>query len=79
MGVKMSQPSRVLVADTCNPGYSGGKDQVPANSSRDHISKKPITIKGWWSASKFRPRVQTPVSQKKLFVRKACDNIFRWL
>jgi hypothetical protein len=39
-----------------NPSYSGGRDQkdhgskaaLPANSSEDPISKKPITKKGWW-------------------------------
>jgi hypothetical protein len=43
--------SWLLVAHTCNPTYSGGRDQKdqgsqPANSSRDPISKKPITKKG---------------------------------
>jgi hypothetical protein len=40
------------VAHTCNPSYSGGRDQEAdwfevslANSSRDPISKKPITKK----------------------------------
>jgi hypothetical protein len=42
------------VAHTCNPRYSGGRDQENrgskpawANSSEDPISKKPITKKGW--------------------------------
>jgi hypothetical protein len=41
------------VAHACNPSYSGGRDQedrsskpAQANSSRDPISKKPITKKG---------------------------------
>jgi hypothetical protein len=40
--------SRELLAHTCNPGYSGGKDQEDcgskpawANSSQDPISKNP--------------------------------------
>jgi hypothetical protein len=40
------------VTHTCNPSYSGGRDQedqgsksTQANSSRDPISKKPITKK----------------------------------
>jgi hypothetical protein len=44
---------RVLVAHVCNPSYSGGRDQealgskpVWANSSRDPVSKIPITKKG---------------------------------
>jgi hypothetical protein len=54
--------SHMLVAQTCNPSYSGGTDQedcgskpVPANSSQDPISKKPITKKGWWSDAGCRP------------------------
>jgi hypothetical protein len=42
------------VAHTCNPSYSGGKDQEDrgskpawANGLRDPISKKRITKKGW--------------------------------
>jgi hypothetical protein len=40
------QPPWALVAQTCNPGYSGGRDQedcgsnpAQANSSKDPISK----------------------------------------
>jgi hypothetical protein len=43
----------VMVAHTCNPSYSGGRDQEDhglkpdwANSPRDPIFKKPITKKG---------------------------------
>jgi hypothetical protein len=36
-----------------------------ANSSRDPISKIPITKKGWWSGSRWRPWVQTSVLKKK--------------
>jgi hypothetical protein len=46
------------VSYICNPSYSGGRDQEDhsskpawANSSRDPISIKPITKKGWWSGS----------------------------
>jgi hypothetical protein len=53
--------SQALVAHTFNPSYSGGRDQedlgsrpVQANSSRDPISNKPITKKGWWSGSRYR-------------------------
>jgi hypothetical protein len=45
--------SRVPVAHTCNPSYSGDRDQEDyglkpawANSSRDPILKKPIKKKG---------------------------------
>jgi hypothetical protein len=46
--LKEEKPSQVLVAHTCNPGYSGGRDQedhglkpVWANSLRKPISKHP--------------------------------------
>jgi hypothetical protein len=49
---------RVPVAHTCNPSYSGGRDQedhilkpARANSSRDPISKLLIT-KCWWNGSR---------------------------
>jgi hypothetical protein len=55
---KKQNKTQVWVAHACNPSYSGGRDQgdhrlKPAlvNSSRDPISKKPITKKGWWSGS----------------------------
>jgi hypothetical protein len=41
--------SQVLVPPACNPSYSGGRDQenccskAARNSSKDSISKKPIT------------------------------------
>jgi hypothetical protein len=61
------------VAHACNPSYSGGRDEenhssksAQANSSRDLISKKPITKKGWQSGLRFRPWVQTPVLKKKM-------------
>jgi hypothetical protein len=47
------------VAHTCNPNYSGDRDQedlglkpAPANSSPDPILKGNITKKGWWSDSR---------------------------
>jgi hypothetical protein len=51
------------VAHTCNPGYSGGRDQKdfsskPAwanNSVRPYLEKKPFTESGWWSGSRCRP------------------------
>jgi hypothetical protein len=48
----------MLVASACNPSFSGGRDQEHhvqsqpwANSSLDHISKKPNTKKGWQNGS----------------------------
>jgi hypothetical protein len=61
--------SWVMVAHICNPRYLGSEDssskRVPGNSSRDPISKKPLTKKGWWSGSRCRPWVQTPVPKEK--------------
>jgi hypothetical protein len=61
-GIRLRTGSGALVAHTYNPSYLGGRvqeDQVSkpaqANSSRDPISKNPITKKGWWSGSKYRP------------------------
>jgi hypothetical protein len=71
-GIRLNKTAscQALVAHTCNPSYSGGRDEEDhgskpawANSSRDHILKKPITKKGWWSGSWCRPWVQTPVPQ----------------
>jgi hypothetical protein len=66
------QSSWVQVAHSCNPSYSGGRDQQDhgwkpawANSSWDLISKRPFTKKGWWSGARCRPWVQTSVLQKK--------------
>jgi hypothetical protein len=60
------------VAHTCSPSYSGGREQenhslkpVQANSLRDPILKIPNTEKGWWSGSRCRPWVQTPVPKDK--------------
>jgi hypothetical protein len=51
--------SQMLVAQACNPSYSGNRDQedlgsnsARANSSPDPILKKPITKKGWLSGSR---------------------------
>jgi hypothetical protein len=61
------------VAHTCNPSYSGGRDQEDcglkptwANSSRDPISKKTLHKKlDWWSDSRCRPWVQAPPKKEK--------------
>jgi hypothetical protein len=51
--------SQAPVAHTCNPNYSGGKDQEDrgskpeqANSSQEPLWKKPIIKKGLWSGSR---------------------------
>jgi hypothetical protein len=54
-----------------NLSCSEGRDQedrglktAQANNSQDPNSKKPTTKKGWWSGSRCRPLVQTPVWQE---------------
>jgi hypothetical protein len=61
-------PSWALVAHTCHPSYSGGRDQedrgsktTHGNSLRDPILKTPITRKGWWSGSRCGSCVQAPI------------------
>jgi hypothetical protein len=56
--------------DACNSSYSGGRDQENccskpawADSSQDPISNKPITRKGLWSGSRFKPRYCTRQQQ----------------
>jgi hypothetical protein len=62
----------VLVAHTCNPCHSGGRDQedhglksAQANILGDVILKNPITKKGWWSSSRCRSWVQAPAPHQK--------------
>jgi hypothetical protein len=64
----------VLVAHTCNPSYSGGRNQedhglksVWTNSLWDSTWKIThyFSEKGWWSCSRSTPWVQGPVQQKK--------------
>jgi hypothetical protein len=67
-----------LVVHACNSSYSWGRDWFRANSGnslRDPISKKPITKKGWWSGSTYRPWVQVPVLKKKF--SKECRTIYK--
>jgi hypothetical protein len=59
---KKKTKRQVPVAHACNSSYSRGKDQEDqvskpawANSSRDPIWKIPVTKKGWWSGSRYRP------------------------
>jgi hypothetical protein len=56
--VKTIELSQVLVAHTCNPSYSEGKDQEDhglspawANSLREPIMKIPNTKKSWQSGA----------------------------
>jgi hypothetical protein len=62
-----------LVAHTCNPSYSGGRDQedlgqtepTRANSSQDPSSKTPNTEKVWRSGSWCRPEFKPQYHKKK--------------
>jgi hypothetical protein len=63
----------VPVAHTCNLSYSEAeirrinhwRKPTQANSSWEPISKKPFTKKCWWSDSRCRPWVQTPIPPKR--------------
>jgi hypothetical protein len=68
----------VLVAHTCNPSYSGGRDQedrsskpAQANSSRDPILKIPNTQKGgrggteWLKSQGEGPEFKSQYCKKK--------------
>jgi hypothetical protein len=57
---------------SCNPSYSGGRDQEDrrstvawTNNSPSPILQKPFTEQGRRSGSGFRPRAQAPVLKKK--------------
>jgi hypothetical protein len=43
----------VLVAHSCNPSYSGGRDQEDRGSRRPYL-KNTIHKKGWWSGSSVK-------------------------
>jgi hypothetical protein len=69
--LKTKQNSQAPVAHTCNPRYSGGRDQEDQGSKpaqqivNETLSwKKLITKKGWWSGSRCRTWVHTLVLQK---------------
>jgi hypothetical protein len=67
----------VPVAHTCNPSYSGGRDQEDhslksawANSLWDPILKKPSQKKGWWNGSQcigpeFKPQYRKRKGKNK--------------
>jgi hypothetical protein len=66
------------VAHSCNPSYSGGKDQedcgskpAQANSSQDPISKKPFTKKGlveWLKVKVLSSNPSTAKKKKRVFL-----------
>jgi hypothetical protein len=68
---RKSLGSRTSVAHACNLSYWGVRDQedcsskpARANSSARPYLEKPFTKIGWWSGSRCRPWVQTPVPPK---------------
>jgi hypothetical protein len=79
--LKKMKDSQALVAYTCNPSYSGGRDQEDhgskpawANCSRDPISKKHFTKKGGGVAqgegSEFESQYHTQKKEKKMKGRR---------
>jgi hypothetical protein len=55
------------VTHTCNPSYSGGRDQedgVRNQFARPYL-KKPITKKGWWGGSRCRSEFKPQYQKKK--------------
>jgi hypothetical protein len=74
---------QVLVAHTCNPHYSEGRDQedhclksVQTNSSQDPISKKPITKIGLVEWLKVKALSSNPSTEKKKERKKYTPCIF---
>jgi hypothetical protein len=72
MSIWNDNPGWVLVAHTCNPSYSGGRNQEhpgwsqPRQIVHETLSwKNPITKKGWWRGLRCRPWVQTLVLREK--------------
>jgi hypothetical protein len=61
--------NQALVAHTCNPSYSGGREQEnhgsQANSSQDPIYKIPITKKGLVECFKVQALSSSPSTAKK--------------
>jgi hypothetical protein len=64
--------SQAPIAHAYNPNYSGGSDQevrglkpAQANSSARPYLEKNLHRKGLVEGSRYRPRVQNPVPQKK--------------
>jgi hypothetical protein len=62
----------MLVAHTCNPSYSGGRDQedhsltqAQANSSRDPISKIPNTKRAGGVAQDVGPKFKPQYCKRK--------------
>jgi hypothetical protein len=69
---KNPKSNQALVAHTCNPSCSGGRDQddqgleaSPANSSRDSILKKLFTKKGLVKWLKVKALSSSPNTTKK--------------
>jgi hypothetical protein len=67
--------SQVLVAHTCNPSYSGGRDQEDygwkptwANSLRDPISKKTLHKKGLVEWLRVYPLSSSPSTAKIIII-----------
>jgi hypothetical protein len=77
---------QVLTAHTCNPNYSGGRDQEDggskpalANSSRDPILKNPSQKMAGGVAqdkgSEFKPQYHTHTQKKKKKKKKGVESV----
>jgi hypothetical protein len=67
------------MAHTCNPSYSGGRDQEDRSSKptqasilQDPISKNPSENQGWWSGSGEGPEFKPQHQKKKLLIDFFC-------
>jgi hypothetical protein len=86
--IKKGKCCWVPVAHTCNPSYSGGRDQkdhsskpAQGNSSRHPILKKPITKKGlveWLKVQALSSNPRTTKKKKKKRKMPA-DSTVRWV
>jgi hypothetical protein len=79
---------QALVAHTCNPSWSGSRDQEDhslkpplANSSVRPYLKKPFTKKDWWSGSRSSPEIKPKYHKKKQTILQvsSCLNVFFFL
>jgi hypothetical protein len=67
--ISKRKSSQALVAHTCNPSYSGGRDRglkpAQANSSQNPISKKPIVKRASGVAQGVGTEIKHQYSKKK--------------
>jgi hypothetical protein len=59
IAVQNTQQGQVLVAHTCNPSYSGGRDQEDCGSKPPWANTKPP-----WANSSWDPILKTPNTKR---------------